>query len=387
MNKQDETQTSFNASELKRGVLYSSSMAPVRKFSDRLIDVIPFIDPDTTRMVEWIWAIRQTHGLSTSSYMVDIPDIFNELEVEHFSAPIKKEFPIQFESNSYFRAMDVPSIQSIEAVPTKYCVIVKISNEWKVVVAGDPEFVSKWSKFYRETYRAPDSIFVHQLIAFGQHGPLVREKTITKDDEDMFLANDAFYPWLEGGIDKLVHDYLNSNSSAMLFIGEPGTGKSTLIRTLFHRLGRKNNYLCSDENALMNENLVMWLETIHRDSFVALEDADNLIRTRDSGNPQMSMLLNFTDGVVSHGQKLVISTNLEDISKVDRALTRPGRMMKTLQFRLLTPDEANAARVSIGKEEIDFKIPKITLSEALNFTGEEDEALEMRRRTKTGFLG
>ena len=77
--------------------------------------------------------------------------------------------------------------------------------------------------------------------------------------------------------------------------------------------------------------------------------------SRESGNELMSTLLNASEGVVAHpGKKIILSTNLPSIDKIDPALLRVGRCYDVLEFRPLTREQAMIARASVGLEPVDF---------------------------------
>ena len=92
-------------------------------------------------------------------------------------------------------------------------------------------------------------------------------------------------------------------------------------------------------------------------------------------------MLNQLDGIVGSKEKFIISTNLESISKIDKALLRPGRCHKVMQFRLLEGDEINIARSAVGKPPID-ELKPLTLSEALHY---HEIEIDDRKTAKFGF--
>src|SRR5690606_2202324 len=97
-----------------------------------------------------------------------------------------------------------------------------------------------------------------------------------------------------------------------------------------------------------------------------------------------SALLNFTDGVVATTTKVIISTNLSSIDKIDEALLRPGRTYKILKFRKLSNAEANDARAALDLPPIVFDTyDEHTLSEVLNWR--EGSEMKQHRHTGMGF--
>ena len=97
------------------------------------------------------------------------------------------------------------------------------------------------------------------------------------------------------------------------------------------------------------------------------------------------MLLNLSNGVIYNNTKLIISTNLSSVNKVDEALLRPGRNFAILEFRKLDGIEANAARVAMGMEKADLKDDGIyTLAESLAHTSVTE--IEKRKAPGIGFI-
>ena len=64
----------------------------------------------------------------------------------------------------------------------------------------------------------------------------------------------------------------------------------------------------------------------------------------------MADLLNNTSGVVGAKKKIIISTNLEDLSNVDSALLRGGRLFGIVTFRKLNHQESLAVLEAVGNK-------------------------------------
>jgi SpoVK/Ycf46/Vps4 family AAA+-type ATPase len=100
---------------------------------------------------------------------------------------------------------------------------------------------------------------------------------------------------------------------------------------------------------------------------IVVEDADLLLSPRSTGNMSMAQLLNETDGISSnHDRKVVFTTNLSRRSDIDEALMRTGRCYDVIEFRLLTPEEAIAARKAHGLPDFEeTPVKDMSLADAL----------------------
>ena len=233
---------------------------------------------------------------------------------------------------------------------------------------GNRELVKNTIGAYKEKYSKRLTVNYDHLVGFGSDGPIKETTILTREEAKKGTGNDAFYPFIKGGLTKLVEEYTASSANILLLIGAPGLGKTTLLRTLNVMLGREANVLATDESVITNPGFLPFIHGIKTKSTLAIEDADNLLAKRKDGNAQMSGMLSFADGVVKKDIKMMISTNLASLNSVDDALYRDGRTFEVIEFRALTPEEANAARVSIDLPEVDFgDLTELTLAKALNW--------------------
>lgn len=355
-----------------------------KKFADENVSIIPFIDPDSTRYAEWMWALQNARG-GKDIYLkqYEIPDNFN-VTLEELALEQRHRFPgICYFSKNYFRAIRENTEKNY---PDLYMTITANNGKnCQISVIGEKHEVDEIITHYETKYRTPNSITIQNLKGFSEHGAIVNNVTLSEDKQE--LANNEFYPYipeLKNGIDKFIEEYMKSSSSILVLWGPWGTGKSAFLRTLLFRSGRKNIGLANNAVSLEHPSLISWLDEVGDEPIIGIEDADILVKARDTGNRQMSMLLNFAEGVIKNNNKLIISTNLTSLKDIDEALIRPGRAFKVLKFDLLSHEEANIARASIGKEPVDFTgKSKVSLAEALNWT--EITNIDSHQRTTIGF--
>lgn len=201
---------------------------------------------------------------------------------------------------------------------------------------------------------------------------------------NMDYALESFYPWITTELRGYFEEFLNSRSNVLILIGPPGTGKSTLIRTMIRNLNASallaykpdvitSGYflqVCREffhANANTEETDVDG-NVVERPTAVVVEDADVIMSKRNLGNMQMAELLNATSGIVSDtNSKFILSTNLKDTDDIDPALLRQGRCFDILCFRDLTAAESAIIRKARGLKPREFDPKrKYRLAEVLN---------------------
>lgn len=211
----------------------------------------------------------------------------------------------------------------------------------EVEVYSDPEFAQNWIQYFDETFRKAENLIEWIYNSRG-------------DDISVPLnyrpAIRAAYPWIDDSyveLSEYIDEYINSDASVLILIGEPGTGKTTFIKNLIHR-SKANAKVAYDPKVMMEDGFFAGFigdET----RFLIMEDADEFLCSRTEGNTMMHKFLNVSDGLISAAdKKLVFSTNLPNVGDIDEALMRPGRCFDVLQFRKLTRDEARAVLIECG---------------------------------------
>lgn len=347
---------------------------------DDLIKILKDIDPDSTRMTEWIWATRSKHGLSTrgAHHVIHASvDVTLEEIVKNFS----KYFTAHYISENLFRAIRFTHDEK-GCVDLYIVIIYRESHDCEITILGDHQKVKELHDAIKDKYRRPKTITITNLIGFSQNGPITKQSEVQEDEAN--LALDVFYPWMEESIEEFAKKFAASKDNVLVLIGPPGTGKTTFIRTLQFLLKRENNGVVDQGNLQITPELGPWVRSYEKDATVTFEDCDILVKRREDENHQMAMLLNHSAGIVANNTKLIFSTNLPSTNKIDKALLRPGRTYAVLKFRELTAEEARNVRTATGMAPIEFDDDRVyTLAEALSHKSMLE--LEDRRSHQMGF--
>jgi len=128
-----------------------------------------------------------------------------------------------------------------------------------------------------------------------------------------------------------------------MLYGDPGTGKTTLIKKIIYGYANNEVAYLKDQNLVSKSELWSMLGAY---KLIILDDLDcKLTENRQTADPLassfMSNILSFSDGVTNPFErpKIVISTN-QNITEIDSALIRPGRCFDFIHLTQLTAEKA-----------------------------------------------
>lgn len=339
---------------------------------------LPYMDPDSMRFIEKIWATRARKKLVTKADYYDINHVYGATHADAVEY-VRRFLTPTYISPRVIRAME--KHQKFNIVDFYIVVEISFDGDIRLNAFGDVDKVTDFLETAKTFWQTPNSMVLKTLTSIER---AVSYRTDVLQFDTIEKANDEFYPWLTEGVDAFINNYKNDKSAALLLIGPRGMGKSTLMRSLAVKMGMDKNFLVIDENLLAHPNISGWISALPNNVLLCIEDADNFIKSREDGNRQMSSLLNVLNGIVSKNVKVVISTNLNSLNKVEGALVREGRTFRVLEFKLLTTEQAHVARASNGLPVIDLPDRNWTLSEALNFSTLDN--IQERKATSVGFI-
>jgi len=189
---------------------------------------------------------------------------------------------------------------------------------------------------------------------------------------------------------KEVHDAIIKNlrkkdtKGLYLFHGHPGTGKSTYIKYLIQCQKKEVIFLSPKLASNLDDFQLTNFLLENPNCVLVIEDAEEIILSRDNHqNTRLSFLLNLTDGLLSESLGIqVIATFNTDLTNIDKALLRKGRLTAIYEFK---PLEINKTNHLIRKIGYDFVVKKeMTLADIYNIENENDYTPTLRKAVGFG---
>lgn len=190
------------------------------------------------------------------------------------------------------------------------------------------------------------------------------------------MPDEIMYPWFENSPSEIAAQFMKSTANVLVLYGDPGTGKTTYIKKLLQAIGFNDDRTISivDTPDVMNTpELVNNIYSSKEHDIFVFEDVDRHLYSRKEGNDVMAGLLNAAEGLASPDVKIIISTNIKQLSEIDSALIRPGRCFKTLEFHKLKEHEQINVREFLGLDITQCTSERKSLAEVMNDKATERE--------------
>lgn len=170
----------------------------------------------------------------------------------------------------------------------------------------------------------------------------------------------------------------------VLLHGRPGTGKTTYIRYLIGIVKKRVIFLPPNLAESLTDPTLLSMIVAYPNSILVIEDAENIVIDRENSRfSAVSALLNLSDGLLSDCLNIQIICSFNtDVSRIDKALMRKGRLIAKYEFQELEADKATLLSARIGKGNV-YNAP-VLLTEIYN--PEEREYGNTKQKAAMGFM-
>jgi hypothetical protein len=177
-----------------------------------------------------------------------------------------------------------------------------------------------------------------------------------------------------------------NKSGLILFHGLPGTGKTTYIRHLINKTNKKVIFIPPGLAGELDSPNIISLLLENPNSVFVIEDAEQLLVSRDNqNNSYISLILNLTDGILGEGLGIqVIATFNTDLSNIDKALLRKGRLLALYDFKALSVEKSKILLNNIGEFDHQVTSP-MTLADIYNIK-ENPSSTSVIKKNSIGFF-
>lgn len=170
----------------------------------------------------------------------------------------------------------------------------------------------------------------------------------------------------------------------LLWHGEPGSGKTSAIRSLIHEWRSWCTAHCIvDPDRFFAEpgylhEVISSAPSRGQWKLIIAEDSDEFITATGQTGASLGRLLNLTDGLFGQGTNtlVLLTTNLP-MSRLHPAVTRPGRCLSVIEFRRFSAAEVGERTGLVGATSM-------TLAELYRFRN--DGTMPNRPTGNTGYV-
>lgn len=182
--------------------------------------------------------------------------------------------------------------------------------------------------------------------------PVTTDQLVPRERIDLYYREGAS-AWADAWIEALNR----RRYGLTVLTGAPGTGKTSLLRSLAHWLAESHVFYfmpAARFAKVESGEIVTFWANENRNSklrkVLILEDAESiLLRRNDENREKVATLLNLTDGMLGDALGLhVVCTLNSELTDLDPALLRPGRLIAHRDFPLLTAEEARRLAEILG---------------------------------------
>jgi hypothetical protein len=329
-----------------------------------------FIDVPKSQIIRSQAAGSMPHVARSSVGVAPTPEQLELLGYSEHSSHLKFTRTGENTSRMYVNATR-PVLLYVEVEPEQ--VVIVVSAERSEVARDEIEHFRQLLKG-DDVVRDPNAV----NIDFHWYSGSARRKRRNVEASEWSDVRENYTPHTMSALD-LLHGYEPGQSGGsggrlIMFHGDPGTGKTTAVRTLARAWSPwcNTSYIVDPESLFSipdylieiametqrNSHTMRSFADIDDDGdtdegagqpdhwlLIVVEDIDELIRAdaKDRTGQALSRLLNITDGLLGQGLRtMFLLTTNEAVSSVHPAVSRPGRCIANIEFSKFSKAEANA---------------------------------------------
>ncbi len=246
-----------------------------------------------------------------------------------------------------------------------------------------------------------DSNKIH-LICQNSDGFYTKEFPVMKDDFEFDLDlhyGAGFSEYHETNLKRIN----TSKKGIILLHGEPGTGKSTILRRMIRDLAQSTKkvlYMPSNiidflGTPAFNNFLIEFIEDsveeadIKKGILIILEDAERVLLKRETnpyGSDGVSNILNSTDGILNDFFPIqILATFNTGLENIDTAILRKQRIISVKEFKKLSIGESQKL---IDHLKIDYKATQeMSLADIYSIPQEQEDDILVGKKKVEKTIG
>jgi hypothetical protein len=186
-------------------------------------------------------------------------------------------------------------------------------------------------------------------VSLSSNGLELEPIDVSEDYNELDLY---YHSKTEKGIEKIIKKIKKSDSGLSVFLGERGTGKTSLIHYLAQKLDRLVIYIPNNmiDHTINNPEFRKFFKK-HNRPVIIIDDCEMLTNEPFGRSSQfVGNLLQLVDGLFSETLQLQVITifNVDKEDEVDELLLESNNLIDVVEFSLLTSEEANELSNHLG---------------------------------------
>lgn len=187
---------------------------------------------------------------------------------------------------------------------------------------------------------------------------------------------------------KIQDELTNGSKGVVLLHGIAGSGKTNYIKWLTSQIPEKDFiFVANNMIHLLVDPAFINLLLNKKNSVIVLEDCENYIAERsidNSNSDVVASILNIADGMLSDILECqFICTFNANLTEIDHALLRRGRLIAEYYFDELSVERCNAYLESVDK---DIRVDRTYSLAELTHIDEQEYKAEKKQKSKLGFV-